>query len=191
MLGPLASIAGKIPGYLSKVPSSIWQGAAVGVGGAAAIGWMGARGDPAGIPAGVGGLFGGGPSGAFSGAILGGALGTAAVGLAAFNPGARRMLAAGLARTFRSGPVQRLGRAALEIPSAVPGAAFRQEFAEGIAQFASPHFNAMTFLQKYLTNKQLKLNLARGAVVGAMGGGIIGAPIGAARRAYAAGAQYQ
>jgi fructose-specific phosphotransferase system IIC component len=79
----------------------------------------------------------------------------------------------------------------MQIPASVPGAAARQKFAQRIAKYVSPHFDAMTFLQEYLTQKQLKLNIARGAVVGAMAGGIVGGPLGAARRAYTAGAERQ
>ena len=79
----------------------------------------------------------------------------------------------------------------MEIPASVPGAAGRQAFAQRVASFVSPHFDAMAFLQQYLTQKQLKINLARGAVVGGMAGGIMGGPLGAARRAYAAGAERQ
>jgi len=77
----------------------------------------------------------------------------------------------------------------MEIPAAVPGGVARQKFAQRIASYVSPQFDAMTFLQQYLTQKQLKLNIARGAIVGGMAGGIVGGPLGAARRAYTAGAE--
>lgn len=49
-----------------------------------------------------------------------------------------------------------------------------------------PHHNAMAFLESYLMDKSAR-RMAMGSVAGAMGGAIVGAPLGMLTRSYRAG----
>lgn len=125
----------------------------------------------------------------FSGAVLGGLAGAAAIGLAGVHSGFRKQLSSAVVGALHTGPVQQLGRMMSHLPQNAPGAAFRQAAVDQMQRYTRmPQAVAMEHLQGYLQRK-IHRRYAMGALVGATAGGVIGTPLGAAQRAYSAGAE--
>jgi len=173
------------------------KGLATGAAVTGAVGFVGSGGQLSGIPAGMLGAVGGGASGGFSGGVLGSMLGAGLMAAAFIHPGTRAWASRQFGRVLGSETVLQgsvrmaTSNLAKRFPAIQNVKNYPMMFHELAVQKGGAHTPqsiAAAFTMGLLKRKELMLRgVGVGAAVGAVGGMLVGGPMGTVRSAYSAG----